>query len=50
MWTEKLIGPPGTGKTTELISRVEKELADGIDPARLGYYSFTRAAARVARI
>jgi len=49
MWTEKLIGPPGTGKTSELIARVERELADGMDPARLGYYSFTRAAARVAR-
>jgi len=49
MWTEKIIGPPGTGKTAALISRVEAELGDGVDPERLGYYSFTRAAARVAR-
>jgi len=49
MWTEKIVGPPGTGKTAELIQRVETELGNGIEPGRLGYYSFTRAAARVAQ-
>ncbi|MBA7481646.1 ATP-dependent DNA helicase Rep [subsurface metagenome] len=49
MYVEKVIGPPGTGKTTALIKRVEAELASGVAPERLGYYSFTRAAARVAQ-
>lgn len=49
MYVEKIIGPPGTGKTETLIRRVEKELAAGIAPSRLGYYSFTKAAAQEAR-
>ncbi len=49
MEVEKIIGPPGTGKTETLIRRVEAELAAGIEPERLGYYSFTRAAAREAQ-
>ena len=49
MCVEKIIGPPGTGKTAELIRRVEMELGNGVEPERLGYYSFTRAAARVAQ-
>ena len=49
MFTEKIIGPPGTGKTETLIRRIEVKLAAGIAPSRLGYYSFTRAAALVAR-
>ncbi len=49
MFTEKIIGPPGTGKTETLIRRIEVELAAGIAPSRLGYYSFTRAAALVAQ-
>ena len=49
MYIEKIIGPPGTGKTAALIGRVEMELGNGVDPERLGYYSFTRAAARVAQ-
>ncbi len=49
MYVEKIIGPPGTGKTAALIGRVEMELANGVDPERLGYYSFTKAAARVAQ-
>ena len=45
----KIFGPPGAGKTTYLLNRVEKELEDGISSARIGYFSFTRKAANEAR-
>jgi len=44
----KVFGPPGTGKTTYLLNRVEQELAT-IHPSRIGYFSFTRKAATEAR-
>ena len=40
----KLLGPPGTGKTTRLMQYLEKELQDGTDPHRLAFLTFTRAA------
>jgi ATP-dependent DNA helicase UvrD/PcrA len=43
-----ILGPPGTGKTTSLINRVEDALARGVPPDRIGYFSFTRKAAREA--
>ena len=45
----KVFGPPGSGKTTYLLNVVEKELADGIHPMHIGYFSFTRKAANEAR-
>ena len=45
----KVFGPPGSGKTTYLLNRVEQELADGIQPMQIGYFSFTRKAANEAR-
>lgn len=48
MFTEKLHGPPGTGKTHALIERVREEIDRGTAPEDIGYYSFTRAAAREA--
>jgi len=45
VYVEKIMGPPGTGKTETLIRRVEEELAAGMEPSRLGYFSFTKAAA-----
>ena len=40
-----ILGPPGTGKTTRLLTLVEEFLEKGIAPDRIGYFSFTRQAA-----
>ena len=45
----KVFGPPGSGKTTYLLNRVEEELEAGVASARIGYFSFTRKAANEAR-
>ena len=45
----KIVGPPGTGKTTYLINIVEQELANGVLPGEIIYTSFTKAAALEAR-
>lgn len=46
--TDIVLGPPGTGKTTTLINRVETALDRGVPPDRIGYFSFTRRAAQEA--
>jgi DNA helicase-2/ATP-dependent DNA helicase PcrA len=45
----KVFGPPGSGKTTYLLNVVERELAAGVPPMHIGYFSFTRKAANEAR-
>ena len=45
----KIFGPPGAGKTTYLLNRVEQELEAGVSSVRIGYFSFTRKAANEAR-
>ena len=45
----KIFGPPGSGKTTYLLSVVEQELADGTHPSNIGYFSFTKKAANEAK-
>ena len=44
----KLLGPPGTGKTTTLLNYVEEEMEKN-DIDKIGYFSFTRKAAHEAR-
>ena len=43
-----ILGPPGTGKTHNLLNVVQKELANGTPPDRIGFVSFTRKAANEA--
>lgn len=43
-----ILGPPGTGKTTYLLERIDDALRAGIPPERIAFYSFTRAAVNEA--
>lgn len=45
----KTFGPPGTGKTTDLIARVAEEKAAGVPLPEIGYLSFSVAAKDVIR-
>jgi len=42
--TIKLFGPPGTGKTTTLLKRIEKYIERGVQPNEIAYFSFTKKA------
>lgn len=44
-----IFGPPGTGKTTKLISIVQQEIENGTPPERIAFVSFSRKAAEEAR-
>ena len=46
----KVFGPPGSGKTTFLLSIVEQELAGDVHPMKIGYFAFTKKAATEARV
>jgi superfamily I DNA/RNA helicase len=46
---KKVFGPPGTGKTTKLISEVVQALSAGISPEQIGYFSFTNKATEEAK-
>ena len=47
MWNI-VLGPPGTGKTTFLLEKVEKFLEEGTDPRSIAYLAFTKKAATEA--
>lgn len=48
MKVELILGGPGSGKTTELLNIVERELESGIKPSEIAFVAFTRAAANEA--
>jgi superfamily I DNA/RNA helicase len=45
---EIILGPPGTGKTTELIKRLDEAFASGVMPEEVALLAFTKKAADVA--
>jgi len=47
--TIKIFGPPGTGKTTTLLNRLDKWFNRGIMPREVAYLSFTNKAVNEAR-
>ena len=47
--TKIILGPPGTGKTHNLLNLVEEELAKGTPPDRIAFVAFTKKAATEAR-
>ena len=49
MKTKIILGPPGTGKTHNLLKLVEQELALGTPPDRIAFVAFTKKAANEAR-
>jgi DNA helicase-2/ATP-dependent DNA helicase PcrA len=45
----RLFGPPGTGKTTQLLNMVDKALSSGVSPHEIAFLAFTRKAASEAK-
>ena len=43
-----ILGPPGTGKTTTLLNLVDQFIQQGVRPRQIGYFSFTKKAAKEA--
>ena len=47
--SQKIFGPPGTGKTTKLIGYVKDAVEAGVKPNNIAFISFSNGAASVAR-
>ena len=47
--TNVILGPPGTGKTTSLLNKLEAEIEAGVKPRTIGFVSFTRRAIKESR-
>lgn len=45
----RIFGPPGTGKTTSLLNRIDQALEQGVAPEKIAFLAFTRKAANEAR-
>ena len=45
----KILGPPGTGKTTKLLKYVQTFLKLGTPIEKIGYFAFTKKAYRSKR-
>ena len=45
----KVIGPPGTGKTRSLLQTVQRYRDEGVALEDIGYFAFTRKAAKEAK-
>jgi len=43
-------GPPGTGKTSSAITLVRNWMESGVDPTRIAFLAFTKAAAKAAAV
>ena len=45
----RILGPPGTGKTTTLLDMVDQALEEGTRPTDIAFLAFTRKAANEAK-
>ncbi len=43
-YTQVILGPPGTGKTSTLLGLIEDELENGTQPESIGFFTFTKKA------